>query len=93
MQPLDPRIVAAIEILAADGCSYAEIRRALAPAAHRAGVPRPAYTTVRRIAREHRRIRRVRGAATSPVLEKLLAGRLPSLYEVGRLRESYLDAP
>lgn len=93
MQPLDPRVVAAIDVLAAAGYSYAEIRRAIAPAASRAGVPRPAYTTVRRLAREHRDVRRARRTAASPVLEKLLAGRLPSLYELERLRESFLEAP
>jgi hypothetical protein len=68
--------------------SYAELRRALIPLAAELGIPRPSYAEVRRIAIEERAYARAVGDAVDPIVAKLLAGRLPSPYDLHRLAET-----
>ena len=88
LQPVDSRVVEAIQVLDARGLSYADIRRALRPLAKRLGMPPPSYTTVRRIAITERSVVDVRTEAADRILAKLLQGRLPSPNELDHLREA-----
>jgi hypothetical protein len=90
LQPVDERLVQAILVLDAQEVSYADIRRALRPLAGRLGLHAPAYTTVRRIAITERCIADARTEAVEQILAKLLQGRLPTSYELERLREARL---
>ena len=88
LQPTDERLVEAIQILDSRGFSYADIRRALRPLATQLGAPQPAYTTVRRIAIVERSVADAKTEAAEKIDAKLLQGRLPTPYELGRLREA-----
>jgi len=88
LQPLDSRLVEAIQILDARGLSYADIRRALRPLANRLRMPPPSYTTVRRIAITARSVVDGRTEAADRIVAKLLQGRLPSPYELDHLHEA-----
>ena len=88
LQPLDSRLVEAIQILDARGLSYADIRRALRPLANRLRMPPPSYTTVRRIAITERSVVDGRTEAADRIVAKLLQGRLPSPYELDHLHEA-----
>ena len=68
--------------------SYAELRRALIPLAAELGVPRPSYAEVRRIAIEERAYARALENAVDPIVVKLLTGRLPTPYDLDRVREA-----
>lgn len=88
MQPLDPRLVEAIGVLNAAGCTYAEIRRALGPLARQIGIPQPAYTTVRRIAITAQAIADAETEAWEQIAAKLLQGRVPTPAELERFGEA-----
>jgi hypothetical protein len=88
MERVDARLVEAIGLLDARGFSYAEIRRVLSPLAARFAVPRPSYTTVRRIAITERTAVDAKTEAWETVLAKLLTGRVPTPHELASLREA-----
>jgi hypothetical protein len=88
LEPIDERLVEAIQVLDASGVSYAEIRRALRPLARRIGQTAPAYTTVRRIAIVERSAVDETSEAVDRIVGKLLQGRFPTPHELDRLREA-----
>jgi hypothetical protein len=88
LEPIDDRLVEAIQVVDARGLSYADIRRALRPLAGRFGRPPPAYTTVRRIAIVERTAVDATTEAVDRIVGKLLQGRLPTPYELECLREA-----
>jgi hypothetical protein len=90
LEPIDERLVEAIQILDAQELTYAGIRRALRPLAARLGISTPAYTTVRRIAITERCIADAKTEAAEKIVAKVLQGRLPTPYELERLREARL---
>jgi len=73
-QPIQPEFVAALHLLAALDCPYAEAHRRLRPLAYRLDVPRPSYKRVTRIMREERRRIATRDALLDEVLGDILTG-------------------
>jgi hypothetical protein len=75
--PVHPEFVLALRVLDAFGMSYAEAWRLLRPVSARLGVPRPSYSSVRRILIAER----VRKQENADLLDVLLAdlfrGRFP----------------
>jgi hypothetical protein len=88
LEPIDERLVEAIQVLDAGGLSYAEIRRALHPLARRLGRTPPSYTTVRRIAIVERTAVDATTEAIDRIVGKLLQGTFPTPYELACLSEA-----
>jgi hypothetical protein len=80
---LHPEFVVALRVLDAFGMPYAEALRQLIPTARRLGIPRPSYSTVRRLVIEERRRKAGRTDLLDRVLTDLLVGRVPrDLFDV-----------
>jgi hypothetical protein len=75
-----PEFEKALWILSGTEISAAEALRSLIPVATRIGVPRPSYSTVRRLLIEQRSRRKRRREVLEPILVDLLTGRIPNLY-------------
>jgi hypothetical protein len=75
--PVHREFVLALRVLDAVGLPYAEAWRLLRPVAARLGIPRPSYSTVRRIVIAERERKRRRADELDRVLADLLAGRFP----------------
>jgi hypothetical protein len=69
--------VLALRILDAGGLPYAEAWRLLRPVAARLGIPRPSYSSVRRIVLAERERKRRNADELDRLLADLLAGRFP----------------
>jgi hypothetical protein len=75
--PVHREFVLALRVLDAFGMSYAEAWRLLRPVAARLGVPRPSYSTVRRILIAERARKRRNADDLDRLLADLFAGRFP----------------
>lgn len=75
--PVDPEFVQALRILDAFGMPYAEAWRLLRPVAARLGIPRPSYSTVRRILIAERARKRRNADELDRLLADLFTGRVP----------------
>jgi hypothetical protein len=75
--PVHPEFVRALRILDAFGMPYAEALRMLVPVAIRLGIPRPSYSTVRRILIAERERKRRHADELDVLLGDLFAGRSP----------------
>jgi hypothetical protein len=70
--PLDPRLLEALRKLDRDDASYAELCRAIAPAAARLGLRRPSYMAVRKAVIAFRPIERLRKAEREQLVVDLI---------------------
>jgi hypothetical protein len=75
-----PGFVGALRVLDEFELPYAEAWRMLRPVAVRLGVPRPSYSTVRRICIAERERKRRKKDELDWLLTDLLAGRFPHVY-------------
>ena len=75
--PVHPEFVLALRILDAFGMPYAEAWRLLRPVAARLGIPRPSYSSVRRIVIVERRRKRENAELLDVLLADLFTGRFP----------------
>jgi hypothetical protein len=75
--PVHPEFVLALRVLDAFGMPYAEAWRLLRPVAARLGIPRPSYSTVRRIVIAERRRKRENAELLDVLLADLFSGRFP----------------
>lgn len=75
--PVHPEFAAALRILDAFGMPYAEAWRMLRPVAARIGVPRPSYSSVRRLLIAERERKRRNAEDLDRLLADLFAGRFP----------------
>jgi hypothetical protein len=75
--PVHPEFVLALRILDAVGMPYAEAWRLLRPVAARLGIPRPSYSSVRRIVIAERERKRRRADELDRLLSDLFTGRAP----------------
>lgn len=75
--PVHSEFVLALRVLDAFGMPYAEAWRLLRPVAARLGVPRPSYSSVRRIVIAERARKRRQADDLDRVLAVLISGRLP----------------
>jgi len=75
--PVHPEFARALRILDAFGMPYAEALRMLVPVAIRLGIPRPSYSTVRRILIAERERKRRHADELDVLLGDLFAGRSP----------------
>jgi hypothetical protein len=75
--PVHPEFVRALRILDAFGMPYADAWRLLVPVAVRLGIPRPSYSTVRRIVIADRARKRRNAEDLDQLLADLFAGRFP----------------
>ena len=75
--PIDREFVLALRVLDAFDMPYAEAWRLLRPVAARLGVPRPSYSSVRRIVIAERRRKRRRADDLDRLLADLFTGRFP----------------
>jgi hypothetical protein len=75
--PVHPEFVQALRILDAFGMPYAAAWRLLVPVAVRLGIPRPSYSTVRRILIVERARKRRNADDLDQLLTDLFAGRFP----------------
>ena len=75
--PVHPDFVIALRILDALGLPYAEAWRMLRPVAVRLGIPRPSYSTVRRVVIAERARKRRNAEDLDQLLADLFAGRFP----------------
>jgi hypothetical protein len=78
--PVHPEFVLALRIVDALGLPYAEAWRMLRPVAARLGVPRPSYSTVRRIVISERERKKQNAEALDLLLADLLKGRFPLVF-------------
>jgi hypothetical protein len=78
--PVHREFVLALRILDAVGLSYAEAWRLLAPVATRLGIPRPSYSSVRRIVIADRERKRQRADELDLLFSDLLKGRFPYVF-------------
>ena len=78
--PVHREFVQALRILDAFGMPYAEAWRLLRPVAARLGVPRPSYSSVRRILIAERERKRRRADDLDRLLADLFAGRFPFVF-------------
>ena len=69
--------VLALRVLDAFGMPYAEAWRLLRPVAARLGIPRPSYSSVRRILIAERERKRMRADELDRLLADLFSGRFP----------------
>lgn len=75
--PVRREFVLALRVLACFDLSHAEAWRLLRPVAARIGVPRPSYSTARRILVAERERSRRRADELDRILAPILAGRAP----------------
>jgi hypothetical protein len=75
--PVHPEFVLALRVLDAFEMPYAEAWRLLRPVAARLGVPRPSYSTVRRVVIAERERKRRRADELERLLADLFSGRFP----------------
>lgn len=78
--PVQREFVLALRILDAVGLPYAEAWRMLRPVAARLGIPRPSYSSVRRIVLAERERKRRNADELDRLLADLLAGRFPYVF-------------
>jgi hypothetical protein len=79
-RPPHPEFERALWILSGTDVSAAEALRKLTPVANRIGMPRPSYSTVRRLLIAQRARRRRRREVLEPILVDLIVGRFPNPY-------------
>jgi hypothetical protein len=72
--------VLALRVLDAFGMPYAEAWRLLRPVATRLGIPRPSYSSVRRIVIAERERKRRNSDELDRLLADLFAGRFPYVF-------------
>lgn len=72
--------VLALRVIDAFGLPYAEAWRCLRPVAARLGVPRPSYSSVRRIVLTERERKRRHADELDLLLRDLLLGRFPLVF-------------
>jgi hypothetical protein len=75
--PVHPGFVGALRVLDSFALPYAEAWRMLRPVAARLGVPRPSYSTVRRILIAERERKRREKDELDKFLSDVLAGKFP----------------
>lgn len=75
--PVHREFVLALRVLDAFGMPYAEAWRLLRPVAARLGIPRPSYSSIRRILIAERERKRRRADHLDRLLADLFAGRFP----------------
>lgn len=75
--PVEREFVVALRVLDAFDMPYAEALRLLRPVAARLGVPRPSYSSVRRILIAERERKRTNADELDRLLADLFAGRFP----------------
>jgi hypothetical protein len=75
--PVHPEFVLALRVLDAFGMSYAEAWRLLRPVSARLGVPRPSYSSVRRILIAERARKQENADLLDVLLADLFRGRFP----------------
>ena len=75
--PVHPEFVLALRVLDAFGMPYAEAWRLLRPVSARLGVPRPSYSSVRRIVIAERSRKRENADLLDMLLADLFTGRFP----------------
>ena len=75
--PVHREFVLALRVLDAFGMPYAEAWRLLRPVAARLGIPRPSYSSIRRILIAERERKRRRADELDRLLADLFAGRFP----------------
>ena len=93
--PVQHEFVLALRILDAFGIPYAEAWRLLRPVAARLGVPRPSYSTVRRILIAERERKRRNANDLDLLLSDLFRGRFPYVFVEHKLvggRRGWEDA-
>ena len=78
--PVHPEFVLALRVLDAFGMPHAEAWRLLRPVAARLGIPRPSYSTVRRIVIAERRRKRENAELLDVLLSDLFTGRFPTRF-------------
>lgn len=78
--PVHREFVLALRILDAVGLPYAEAWRMLRPVAARLGIPRPSYSSVRRIVIAERKRKRRNADELDRLFADLLAGRFPFVF-------------
>jgi hypothetical protein len=75
--PVHPEFVLALRVLDAFGMPYAEAWRLLRPVSARLGVPRPSYSSVRRILIAERARKQENADLLDVLLADLFRGRFP----------------
>lgn len=75
--PVDGEFILALRVLDAFGMPYAEAWRLLRPVAARLGIPRPSYSSIRRILIAERERKLRRADELDRLLADLFAGRFP----------------
>ena len=75
--PVHPEFVLALRVLDAFGMPYAEAWRLLRPVSARLGVPRPSYSSVRRVVIADRSRKRENADLLDMLLADLFTGRFP----------------
>jgi hypothetical protein len=78
--PVHHEFVLALRVLDAIGLPYAEAWRMLQPTAARLGVPRPSYSSVRRIVIAERARKQRNADDLDRLIADLLAGRFPYVF-------------
>ena len=78
--PVHREFVLALRVIDAFGLPYAEAWRCLRPVAARLGVPRPSYSSVRRVVIAERARKRRHADELDLLLSDLLRGRFPLVF-------------
>ena len=78
--PVHREFVLALRVLDAFEMPYAEAWRLLRPVAARLGIPRPSYSTVRRVVIAERERKRRRADELDQLLADLFSGRFPYVF-------------
>jgi hypothetical protein len=78
--PVQREFVLALRVIDAFGLPHAEAWRCLRPVAARLGIPRPSYSSVRRIVLAERARKRRHADELDLLLSDLLRGRLPLVF-------------
>ena len=78
--PVHREFVLALRVIDAFGMPYAEAWRCLSPTAARLGIPRPSYSSVRRIVLAERARKRRHADELDLLLGDLLRGRFPLVF-------------
>jgi len=87
-EPLHPELETQIRLLARQGIRAAEVRRQLIGAAERLQVARPGYTAVRELVHAEQHGERYEAwEPTASPLDSILAGRMPTPYELEQVEE------
>jgi hypothetical protein len=79
-RPIEREFVLALRVLDAFGMPYAEAWRLLRPVSARLGLPRPSYSSVRRILIAERERKRLNADELDRLLADLFAGRFPYVF-------------